>query len=76
MSKADQILDGLGGATNIGDLESCITRLRVEVKDPSIVDEPALKDAGAYGVVQVESTVQVVVGPDADDIADEINATR
>lgn len=76
MSKANQILEGLGGHANISDLESCITRLRVEVKNPEIVDEPTLKDAGAYGVVQVESTVQVVVGPDADDLADEIIASR
>jgi glucose-like phosphotransferase system IIB component len=47
MSKADDILAGLGGADNIVEIEPCITRLRTEVKDGSKVDEAALKKAGA-----------------------------
>lgn len=76
MTKPEMILAGLGGAQNIDDLESCITRLRVEVNDPNLVDEVALKDAGAYGVVRVDSTVQVVIGPESDQVADEVNALR
>lgn len=73
MSEPQEILNGLGGAVNIDKLESCITRLRVEVKDPAQVDEATLKDAGAYGVVLVGNTVQVVVGPQADELALQIN---
>ena len=51
-SKAEQILAGLGGAGNIVDMEPCITRLRTEVKDAALVDEKALKAAGAHGVVK------------------------
>ena len=61
-SKAEQILAGLGGAGNIVEIEPCITRLRTEVKDPSLVDQAALKAAG----------VQVVVGPEADNLAEDI----
>jgi PTS system N-acetylglucosamine-specific IIB component len=71
-SKAEQILAGLGGADNIVEIEACITRLRTEVEDPSKVDEKALKAAGAHGVVSSGTVVQVVVGPEADNLADDI----
>ena len=45
MSKAQQIVDALGGADNIEDVEGCITRLRCELKDGSRADEAALKAA-------------------------------
>ncbi len=70
--KARQILDGLGGADNIVEIEACITRLRTEVNDPAQVDEAALKAAGAHGVISAGSVVQVVVGPEADNLADDI----
>jgi len=44
-SKAERIVAGLGGADNIVEIEPCITRLRTEVTDGSLVDEAALKDA-------------------------------
>ncbi|GAB3206094.1 glucose PTS transporter subunit EIIB [Nocardia tengchongensis] len=73
MSKANQIVAGLGGADNIVEVEGCITRLRVEVKDPGKVDDKALKAAGAHGVVKMGDAVQVVVGPTADALAEDIN---
>ncbi|MDO5060083.1 MAG: PTS glucose/sucrose transporter subunit IIB [Actinomycetaceae bacterium] len=72
MTQAEQILKALGGADNIEDLEACITRLRVEVDDETLVDEAALKAAGAYGVVRASDAIQVVVGPEADTIAEDI----
>jgi len=71
-SKAEQILAGLGGADNIIEIEACITRLRTEVEDPSKVNEAALKAAGAHGVIATGKVVQVVVGPEADNIAEDI----
>lgn len=76
MDKAAAILAGLGGSENIVDLEACITRLRVEVEDPGLVDEAALRSAGAFGVVRAGSAVQVVVGADADNIAEDIEDLR
>ena len=70
--KAEQILAGLGGADNVVEIEACITRLRTEVEDPAQVDEAALKRAGAHGVVKSGRVVQVVVGPEADTLADDI----
>ena len=71
-SKAEQILAGLGGADNVVEMEACITRLRTEVQDPSLVDQAALKAAGAMGVVASGTVIQVVVGPEADNIAEDI----
>jgi PTS system N-acetylglucosamine-specific IIB component len=71
-SKAEQILAGLGGAGNIVEIEACITRLRTEVENPALVDQAALKAAGAMGVVASGSVIQVVVGPEADNIAEDI----
>jgi PTS system N-acetylglucosamine-specific IIB component len=70
--RAERILAALGGAANIVDIEACITRLRTEVADPTQVDEPALKAAGAHGVLRSGSVVQVVVGPEADTLASDI----
>lgn len=70
--RAERILAALGGAANIMDIEACITRLRTEVHDPSRVDERGLKAAGAHGVLRVGSVVQVVVGPEADTLAADI----
>jgi N-acetylglucosamine PTS system EIIB component len=71
-NKAEQIIAGLGGAANIIDLEPCITRLRTEVRDPSLVDEKALKAAGAHGVMASGTVVQVIVGTEADTLASDI----
>jgi PTS system N-acetylglucosamine-specific IIB component len=76
MSKAEQILAALGGDANIVDLEPCITRLRVEVTDPLLVDEVALKATGAFGVVRSGRVVQVIVGPEADNLAAELESLR
>lgn len=71
-SKAEQILAGLGGAENVVEIEACITRLRTALADSALVDERLLKSAGAHGIMRAGSVVQVVVGPDADLIASEI----
>jgi N-acetylglucosamine PTS system EIIB component len=72
MSKAEDIVAGLGGAGNIAEIEPCITRLRTEVNDPSLVDRRALERTGAHGVLVAGSVVQVVVGPEAESLADDI----
>ncbi|GAA0989562.1 glucose PTS transporter subunit EIIB [Nocardiopsis sp. CA-288880] len=70
--KAAAIVAGLGGAGNIEDIEACITRLRTEVADPSLVNEIALRASGAHGVLVSGNVVQVVVGPEADALTDDI----
>ncbi|MDQ1295133.1 MAG: N-acetylglucosamine system component [Actinomycetota bacterium] len=70
--KAERILAGLGGAENLVEMEACITRLRTEVKDASLVDQAALRAAGAHGVLCSGTVIQVVVGPEADTLAEDI----
>jgi N-acetylglucosamine PTS system EIIB component len=73
VGKAESIVAGLGGAANILDIEPCATRLRTEVRDPARVDQAVLKAAGAYGVIASGKVVQVVVGPEADTLASDID---
>lgn len=76
MSKAAEMLAALGGSENVVELEPCITRLRVEVTDPALVNEDSLREHGAFGVVRSGRIVQVVVGPEADNLAGEITGLR
>jgi PTS system glucose-specific IIC component len=59
---AAKVLAALGGATNLEDVDACITRLRVSVKDPTKVDKPALRKLGATDVFEVQGGVQAVYG--------------
>ena len=69
---AATILEGVGGAANVTSIDNCITRLRLEVKDSSLVDEKKIKSAGAAGVIRPSKTaVQVVVGTKVQFVADE-----
>lgn len=70
--KAERIVAGLGGADNIVEIEPCITRLRTVVSDGGLVDEAVLKAAGAHGVLRSGNVVQVIVGPEADTLAEDI----
>lgn len=70
---AATILEGLGGKDNISELDNCITRLRVEVKDYTAVNEKTIKSSGVSGVIRPSKTsVQVVVGTQVQHVADEI----
>ena len=63
----------LGGRQNIHDIDACMTRLRVTVKDPSIVgDEEAWRKAGALGLVIRDNGIQAVYGPKADTLKSDI----
>jgi PTS system N-acetylglucosamine-specific IIB component len=75
-SKAERIVAGLGGLHNLLDVEGCIIRLRAEVRDTALVDETALKAAGAHGVVSMGTAIQVVTGCDADELAADIDELR
>ncbi len=69
---AAAILEGLGGKENVTSADNCITRLRLEVKDRLLVDEKKLKASGAAGVIRPGKTsVQVIIGPKVQFVADE-----
>ena len=65
------ILEGLGGKENVVSLDNCITRLRLEVKDHTQVNEKKIKSAGIAGVIRPSKTaVQVIVGTKVQFVAD------
>lgn len=65
----------LGGAGNLVAVDACTTRLRLSIADQKVVDEAALKSLGARGLVRPsQQTLQVVVGPIADQLASSIRA--
>lgn len=68
------ILEGLGGKENVTSVDNCITRLRIEVKDYTAVDEKKIKSAGVAGIIRPSKTsVQVVIGTKVQFVADEVN---
>lgn len=66
------ILEGVGGKDNVTSIDNCITRLRLEIKDYTLIDEKKIKSAGVAGVVRPgKNAVQVVVGTKVQFVADE-----
>ncbi|MGL6202593.1 MAG: N-acetylglucosamine-specific PTS transporter subunit IIBC [Lachnospiraceae bacterium] len=63
-SAASVILEGLGGKENIAILDNCITRLRIEVKDLSVVDDNKIKSSGiTSGIMRPgKNSIQIIVG--------------
>ncbi|MGR6833525.1 N-acetylglucosamine-specific PTS transporter subunit IIBC [Aliivibrio wodanis] len=70
---AKQYLKALGGHDNLENIDACITRLRLTLKDTSVISEKQLKALGAMGVVKLGSNnVQVILGPLAEIVAGEM----
>ncbi len=61
--KSALIVEGLGGAENLANVDCCATRLRVTVKDSSLVQDALLKQSGASGIIKSGSGIQVIYGP-------------
>lgn len=57
------ITAGLGGKSNIEDVDCCATRLRCTIKDPAKVEEALLKQSGSRGVILKGKGIQVIYGP-------------
>ncbi|MEJ2762681.1 N-acetylglucosamine-specific PTS transporter subunit IIBC [Photobacterium sp. MCCC 1A19761] len=70
---AKQYLKALGGHGNLENIDACITRLRLTLKDSSLADEKTLKALGAMGVVKLgTNNLQVILGPLAEIVAGEM----
>ena len=66
------VLEGVGGPENVTSIDNCITRLRLEVKDYTKVNEKVIKSAGVAGVIRPSKTsVQVIIGTQVQFVADE-----
>lgn len=70
---ASKVIEGLGGRDNIVVVNNCISRLRVDVKDMSIVNEEILKKTGSMGIVKPSQThIQVIYGPKVEQVANAV----
>ncbi|MBC8947898.1 N-acetylglucosamine-specific PTS transporter subunit IIBC [Xenorhabdus sp. TS4] len=66
-------ISALGGPDNIRTVDACITRLRLTVEDNTQLDEAQLKKLGAKGVLKIgKQSIQVVLGPQAESIAEQV----
>ena len=66
------VLEGVGGKENVTSIDNCITRLRLEIKDYTAVDEKKIKSAGVAGVIRPgKNSVQVIIGTKVQFVADE-----
>ena len=69
------MIAALGGSANLTAIDACTTRLRLTVANQDAVDEPALRRLGARGLIRPSvNTLQVVLGPIADQVAGELRA--
>ncbi|MBB6624882.1 PTS transporter subunit EIIC [Clostridium gasigenes] len=72
---AKSYIEYLGGKDNIVSVDNCITRLRLEVKDNTIVKDAKLRALGARGVVRPsKKNVQIIVGTNVQFLADAIKS--
>ena len=73
-SQPERIIALLGGRENIVDVDACMTRLRVTVKDADkVADLDDWKKEGALGLVKKDNGIQAVYGPKADVLKSDIN---
>ncbi|WP_312188281.1 N-acetylglucosamine-specific PTS transporter subunit IIBC [Leclercia sp.] len=73
---ARQYIAAVGGSDNLTGIDACITRLRLNVKDSSLVNEAMAKRLGASGVIRLNKTsVQIIVGFVAEKIANAMKTT-
>ena len=70
---AKKVLEFLGGETNIENVDNCITRLRIDVLDSSIVNKEKILQTGVKGVLMKGNHVQVVIGPEVTTVRTELD---
>lgn len=75
-ARGEAFVTALGGATNLVSVDACTTRLRLIVADSQAIDDDGLTALGARGIIRPsEKAAQVVLGPIADLVAEEIRGT-
>ncbi len=65
---AMDIIEGLGGKANITTVENCITRLRVSLKDPSLLQEALINKTANRGIVKKGNDIQIIYGLQVADV--------
>lgn len=71
--RSQMIVQGLGGRSNFTDLDCCITRLRVTIKDDTLINEGLLKKSGAAAIMCQPNAIQIIYGPQASNIKTKLD---
>lgn len=70
---AKKILENVGGKENVLDVECCVTRLRLELIDASIINEENIRKTGAKGIMKFsDSEIQIIIGSNVNKITKEM----
>lgn len=70
---AEIILEGVGGKENLVSIDNCVTRLRLEIKDNSKVNEKLIKSSGASGIIKPgKNSLQIIIGTKVQFVCDEL----
>ena len=70
---ASVILEGLGGKENLVSIDNCVTRLRLEIKDYTKINEKMIKSIGVAGIIRPgKNSIQIIVGTQVQFVADEL----
>ena len=72
-AKVVHLVRGLGGLSNIVEIDNCSVRLRCLVRDASKIDEAVLKSTEPIGVMHIDTAVQIIYGPSVNILSSEIN---
>lgn len=69
----EELLAAVGGANNVRKVDVALARIRVGVVDKNLVDKPRLERMGALGVVVQKRAVQLIIGPEAEQVGVELD---
>ena len=72
---AEAIIEGLGGRENIENVDNCFTRLRVKVKDASLVNDAVINKVKNSGIVKKNNDIQIIFGIEVPQVRKAVDAT-
>ena len=61
----NKLIQYLGGKENILDAQINLSRLRVTLKDTSIVNKEGIQELGAKGIVEIDNQLKIILGPNS-----------
>lgn len=73
-ASGEQVVLGLGGKGNVCSVDNCFTRLRVDVRDPALIQESLLKSSGGASVIINGHHVQVIYGVGVNKVRSAVNS--
>ena len=61
------VIEAIGGSSNIVNVDNCVTRLRIDLKDMNLVNKERLKDSGTSGIFfPMKNHIHIVFGPNVE----------